>query len=169
MTAVGIGAHLMGLRALAVDVRPVRTALSLPLAMLVLGDRTPPTVPVFAPRLSSPLRGVPWDQSSSYNRCCLNAPKLRRTDSGVTSGAEPARGLDVERETRQEMPDGVSEGGAAMSGRLSGWKVVWRREDTRAPRTRRSTFPTWTRCGAVQDASTRLSCATMQAFEPTSN
>ena len=41
----------------------------------------------------------------------------------------PARGLDVERETRREMREGVLQGGAAMSGQLLGWKVVRRQEE----------------------------------------
>ena len=123
-TAVGIDMRLLGAREPVIDPEPVGIALSLLFATLTLGDRTPLTLPVLVSRLSLP---PPLKLVGPVEFVRLMLPGRVEVDieSGVTVDTEPARGFDVESETRREMRDGVSEGGAAMSGQPLGWKVAW--------------------------------------------
>ena len=114
-TPVGIDMRLLGKREPVVDPKPVGIALSRRFATLTLGERTPLTLPVFVSRLSLP---PPLKLVGPVEFVRLMPPGRVEVDieSGVTVDTEPARGWDVERETRREMRKGVSEGGAAMSG-----------------------------------------------------
>ena len=123
-TPVGIDMRLLGDREPVVDPAPVGIALSLLFATLTLGERTPLTLLVFVSRLSLPAPLKPVGPVE-FVRLMLPGRVEVDIESGVTVDTEPARGLVVERETRRDMREGVSEGGAAMSGQPLGWKVAW--------------------------------------------